>query len=471
MGGTALARTAVNVTVACPHMTILARLSLQARIGLLLNALLLLFALTLAGLAVQDARSSVREEMEAASKVTQQLLRFVVEREVPAGAPDEAERLVEVLRRLGRVRAQEIVLRSDGAVLYRSPSSTYKAGREAPQWFSGLIAPPLDALRLPVGALTLELRSNPSRAVIDAWDDTCLLLAVVGTLLLLVNLLVRRVVGRSLRGLQEIAAAMSTMEAGRLAARLPRLDTPELDRLGQVFNRMATALEASESENRQLNADQAVARLVEQRLVEERQAIARELHDELGQCVTAVRAIAMSIAHRTETTLPEVHGGALSIVTVAGSLYDAVHAIVARLRPAALARPGLSAGLREWLLGWQAAHPGREVRLSTHGDLAAVPARYEVAVFRIVQESLSNAVRHGSARCLRVRIESEAGRLSVAIGDDGCGFVPEAQTPRGFGLVGMEERVRDLGGCLRIDSRPGRGTEVLASFPHDGGEQ
>lgn len=454
----------------------LARLSLQARISLLLNALLVLFALTLAGLAVQNARSSVREEMEAASKVTQHLLRFVIEREARAdtlpGAPADGSRLVELLNRLGRVRAQEIFLfDAAGAALYRSPPPTYKAGRDAPQWFFDLIAPRVDGLRLPVGGLTLEVHANPSRAVVDAWDDTRLLAGIVGTLLVLINLLVRRLVSGSLRGLPKIAVAMSAMEAGQLTARLPPLDTPELDRLGQAFNRMAAALEASRTENRLLSADQAVAQLVQQRLDEERLAIARELHDELGQCVTAVRAIAMSIAHRTEKTLPEVHGGALSIVTVAGSLYDAVHAIVARLRPAALARLGLSEGLREWLLAWQAAHPGRQVELSTHGDLAGVPAKFEVAVFRIVQEALSNAVRHGSARHLRVHIESDADGLSVKVSDDGCGFAPGGHPARGFGLLGMEERARELGGSLQIDSRQGQGTQVLASFPREEEEQ
>lgn len=450
----------------------LARLSLQARIGLLLNALLLIFALTLAGLVVHHARSSVREEMAAASKVTQHLLRFVIEREAQREVPGERPPLVDLLRQLGRIRAQDIALLDPaGVVLYRSPPPSYKAGRDAPAWFFGLIAPPDDGLRLPVRGLTLEVRSNPSRAVIDAWDDTCLLLGVVGTLLVLINLLARRLISRSLSGLPKIARAMSAMESGQLAARLPRLDTPELDALGQAFNRMATALEASQTENRLLSADQAVRRLVEQRLDEERQAIARELHDELGQCVTAVRAIAMSIAHRTEKTLPEVHGGALSIVTVAGSLYDAVHAIVARLRPAALARLGLGAGLREWLVAWQAAHPGREVALITHGELAGVPAKFEVAVFRIVQEALSNAVRHGSARRLQVRIESSADGLSVAVGDDGCGFAADRQPARGFGLLGMEERARELGGSLHIESRQGQGTQVLATFPHAKEEQ
>lgn len=451
---------------------LLTRLTLQGRLGLVLNVLLLIFALILTSLVVLNARSSVREEMEAASKVAQHLLRFVIESESPDGRPLDAQRMVGMLNRLGRIRAHEVVLYAgDDAVLYQSPGATYKAGREAPAWFARLVAPPVAVLRVPVGPMTLAAHSNSSRAVLDAWDDTRVVLAVIGALLLLLNLVVRRLVRSSLAGLQQVAGAMSAMEAGQLAARLPPLDPPELAELGLAFNRMAAALEASQQQNRQLSADQAVARLVQQRLDEERLAIARELHDELGQCVTAVRAIAMSIANRTENSLPEVHGSALSIVTVAGSLYDAVHAIVARLRPAALARLGLADGLREWLSAWQAAHPGRELAFTACGDLGGVSARLEVAAFRIVQEALSNAVRHGSARHLQVHIEGVASGLLVAIDDDGCGFAADENPPRGFGLLGMEERARELGGRLQIDSRPGVGTRVQANFPREKEEQ
>ena len=228
---------------------------------------------------------------------------------------------------------------------------------------------------------------------------------------------------------------------------------------------MAAALEASREENRQLCLDQALARLVEERLDAERRAIGRELHDELGQCVTAIRAIALSIAGRTERELPEVHSGAQSIAAVAGSMYDAVHAIVVRLRPAALARLSLAAGLREWLRGWQANHPGHELQLSTAGQFDGVPANVELAVLRIIQEALSNAVRHSEARHLRIELVADNDRLAVCIEDDGCGFSPADEQGGSFGIVGMRERASELGGFLEIESLQGRGTRVRASFP------
>jgi two-component system sensor histidine kinase UhpB len=445
---------------------VLARISLKARINLLVSGLLGSFAIGLVLLALQDARSSVREEIEAANKVTHQLLRFVVEREMASTRNTRGEGLVAIVRGLGRVRAQEIsVIAPDGSLAYTSPPSPYKAGRDAPAWFARLLAPATTAWEVPVGDMVLHVRPNPSRAVLDAWDDLLVLFGGLAVLLVLANLLLHRLVSRSLGEMQQVISAMGDMAQGRLDARIPQLAVPELERLRSSFNAMASALEASRKENRQLAHDQALARAVQERLDAERRGIARELHDELGQCVTAIRAIALSIAGRAEQALPQVHGSALSIASVAGSMYDAVHAIVARLQPAVLARQGLAEGLREWLRGWQANHPGRELRLDIASVLGEVPPAVELAVLRIVQEALSNAVRHGEARHVAVRLGTEGARLVVRIEDDGCGFAAQELPAGHFGLSGMRDRASELGGVLEIDSQPGAGTRVRAEFP------
>jgi len=445
---------------------LLARISLKARINLLVSGLLGLFAVGLVALALQDARSSVREEIEAANKVAHQLLRFVVDRELAVTRSPHGEGLVAMVRGLGRVRAQEIsVIAPDGSLAYTSPPSPYKAGRDAPAWFVRLLAPATAAWEVQVGNMLLHVRPDPSRAVLDAWDELLVLFGVLGGLLLLANLLLHRLVSRSLGEMQQVISAMGVMAQGRLDARIPALAVPELERLRCSFNAMASALETSREENRQLAHDQALARAVQERLDAERRAIARELHDELGQCVTAIRAIALSIAGRAEQVLPQVHGSALSIASVAGSMYDAVHAIVARLQPAVLARQGLAAGLEEWLRGWQANHPGRELQFCLGGPLGEVPPATELAVLRIVQEALSNAVRHGEARHLRIHLEADQVRLLARIEDDGCGFVTAAQPAGHFGLSGMRERASELGGGLTIESTPGGGTRVSVEFP------
>lgn len=448
------------------------RTSLKTRLSLLVSALLCLFALALAALALLDARNSVHEEIEAASKVSRQLLGVVVERE--AGREQEADRsaapvsLLPVVQRLGRVRAQELVLFDQhGVERYRSPPSPYKAGRDAPHWFARLLTPPLEVQQLRFGQETLQIVADPSRAVLDAWDDLLIVFAGMVVFLLVVNLALRRLVERSLAGLDQVERAMAAMGRGQLGARLPPQPMPELASLCQSFNRMAAALEASRHENNVLTREQELARHTERRLDDERRAIARELHDELGQCITAIRSIALAIAQRCQANQPELADSARGIARVAGSMYDALHAIVARLRPAGLVRLGLVDGLREWLTGWQASHPGRDLRLAVSGELKGVNAALELAVLRIVQEALNNAIKHAQARLLQVELRAEGDRLTLTVEDDGCGFdaVHSSGNAAGFGLSGMHERALDLGGRLDIDSVCGRGTRLTACFP------
>lgn len=443
----------------------LGRASLKARLGLLVSALLGLFALALGGLALVDARNSVHEEIEAASKVSHQLLGLLVEREAQSAAS-----LLPVVQRLGRVRAQELVLfDAAGVESYRSPPSPYKAGRAAPEWFAHLLMPPLEVRRLRFGDETLQIVADPSRAVLDAWDQLLILFAGLTVFLLVVNLLLRRLVERSLGGLDEVERAMAAMAQGRLDARLPAQPLPELVSLCRAFNHMAAALETSQRVNGVLTQEQALARHTEQRLDDERRAIARELHDELGQCITAIRSIALVVA-RDPACPPTVAEHAQRIAEVAASMYDAVHAIVARLRPAALVRLGLAEGLRQWLAGWQVGHPGRDLQLAVRGELQQVDAALEVAVLRIVQEAINNAVKHTQARLLQVNLDANGERLTVVVEDDGGGFAPQpgptgTAAGHGFGLTGMRERARELGGRLDIDSVFGRGTRLTACFP------
>lgn len=437
--------------------------SLKTRLGVATSVLLALFGAALLALAIVDARNSVREEMEAGGRVARQLLGLVVIRESEGS-------LLPALSALGRVRAHEISLYGGGSELgslrYRSPPSPYKAGRDAPAWFAHLITPEVTPLRVRRGEEVLVLEPDPSRAVLDAWDELLVLVAILVVLLLAINVLLRRLVVRALAGLDDVVAAMAQMEQGRLDARLAPQSLPELESVRRGFNDMAAALQSSRAEVMALAHEQEIARRTEERLDDERRAIARELHDELGQCITAIRSFAVSIAAAARENQPELARRADQVGAVAASMYDAVHAIVARLRPAALVRLGLVDGLQEWLAGWQACHPGRELRLTVDDELDHLPPHVEVAVLRIVQEAINNAVKHARAGALEVALSAERGEVTVSVADDGCGFdAAAAESGSGFGLAGMRERAKELGGELLIESVAGAGTRLVASFP------
>ena len=156
--------------------------------------------------------------------------------------------MLSFLQGVGRVRSNDItLLDNDDRVLYSSPTSVYKAGRDAPDWFAGLVSPPPSQLSIAFPGGRLMVHSNASRAVLDAWDDFVLLMLSALGLLAVVNAGVFWLVGRSLNPLKQILAGLKKMEAGQFSARLPRFKLPEFGRVSNTFNSMADANAASGS--------------------------------------------------------------------------------------------------------------------------------------------------------------------------------------------------------------------------------
>ncbi len=161
---------------------------LRTRLNLVVSALSAAFVIVLIAAEVQSTRASVREEIEAANRVASQLLGRLAGVYSHVGGPDL---VLQFLQQLGRVRANEVSLRSaTGEILYRSPPAVYKAGREAPSWFARLLAPPPVTYSFPLrGGVLLEVQAQPSRAVLDAWDDITRLSAIAAAMFIMVNAL------------------------------------------------------------------------------------------------------------------------------------------------------------------------------------------------------------------------------------------------------------------------------------------
>ncbi len=193
---------------------------------------------------------------------------------------------------------------------------------------------------------------------------------------------------------------------------------------------------------------------------EERRAISRELHDEVGQSLSA-------IVMETDNLLDFDHAAEVR------SRLEAVHELAARtveetrnmsllLRPSMLDDFGLVPALQ-----WQARDAMRRTGLRVQVDAPemadGLPEEHKTCIYRIVQESLNNAARHAQASAVQVTVRRDAAQVLVSVQDDGSGF--DTKWTRGLGLLGMEERVRHLGGRFEIDSKPGRGTFIRAALP------
>ncbi|MDP2140677.1 MAG: PAS domain S-box protein [Gammaproteobacteria bacterium] len=569
-------------------------MGLRFRVNLAISLIGIIFVAAVAYILIDYKRRSINEEIDAGTRVTIQLLESIaINPATFQQGEDPLAGFVQYLRSVGRVRANEVRLFDNNNVLiYESPPSEYKQGRDAPQWFSKLVAPGTPEVRLilPVGSILVT--PDFSRSVLDAWDELSRYGLLIIVFFLILNYAVFRMLGRSLEPLQGILAAMSEMERGKLTSRLPNYDLPEFDAISHTFNRMAATLEEALSQNARLaliaqqssdaimirdldgiisfcnpaverlfgfsveemvgsSADTIVAQdcasqlaqiqtrvvnnksiehletrlrtkenkplevaisiaplidpgsnevigeiyairdmtehkqrmaaelelqqsrkftqLIQVKLEEERKTIARELHDELGQCVTAIRTIGTAITNRT-TEASETRQNAETIVEVATHIYDVVHSIIKQLRPSALDHLGLSDAITEIVERYRRQNPQLTIGLNLDGDLNRFDEKINITVYRVVQECLTNAVKHAEASEVMVEValtqsENSQERLEIRVADNGRGLGPEFTEGGRFGLLGIRERVQAFGGELVVDSDPAQGTSILAMLP------
>ncbi|KON80328.1 histidine kinase [Azoarcus sp. PA01] len=437
--------------------------TLGTRVSLVLIATLALIMLAGAGWWVRETRRAIHEEVRAASHVAQQWIDVLVS-ETLRDPIDGPARLMAHLRAVGRLRANQLeVIAADGTRSYLSPESTYKAGRFAPEWFSDWLAPAVAPRRFDAGAQLIVLRPDASRAILDAWDDLSTGLGSALALLLFIAFAARLALDRALAPLARIDAALTRGADGRFDIRLPGYRVVELDRLAGSYNRLADTLDQARAQNLRLEQDQAFARAVQVRLAEERRVIARELHDELGQAITAVRAISGAILQRCDDQ-PQIYGSAQAILAMTGQMQDGVRAILQRLRPAgAKGSSQLDRAVADYCRLWSGHHPHIHVDCVT-SPATATDEALGLTVLRLLQESLTNVARHAGASRVEVRLEFKPDAVALEVCDNGRGLAGEPGAGR-FGLAGMKERVAERRGELRFDTPPGGGLRVAALLP------
>lgn len=201
-------------------------------------------------------------------------------------------------------------------------------------------------------------------------------------------------------------------------------------------------------------------------IVEERNRLARELHDSVTQKLFGITLTAEAAATVVERDVVEAKAQLQRLQQLAREAMEELRSLIFELRPPALASEGLATALRKHVDVLQRVH-GNAVTFELEGDASANGSAGDADVLRIAQEALQNAMRHAQAERVDVRVEVRDGRLRLRVADDGAGFDPAdpALRARRLGLTSMEERARALGGRLTIASQPGQGTTVELEVP------
>jgi signal transduction histidine kinase len=276
------------------------------------------------------------------------------------------------------------------------------------------------------------------------------------------------------RQVKALAGASRKLAAGEMSARTGlQYESGELGQLAKTFDEMAIALEQRQAEREraemELKRSQELFRNLSAHLQvvreEERTRIARKIHDDLGQALTALK-IDLSWLDKKLANKQDLIGEKLqSMVTLINETVETVHNVSADLRPGILDDFGLPAAL-EWQAEEFQKRTGMECRTSVPAGEFDLNKEKSTNLYRIVQESLTNVIRHANATKVEINLHEEDGKLVLEVVDNGKGITKAAiSDSKSFGLIGIKERVHSLGGEVDIAGAPNEGTRLMVRIP------
>lgn len=435
-------------------------MSLRSTLVTSIIAVALITLLFGAAISYWHAQSKVSEEMEAA---------IVVGARISMNAVDDAEESADPSRRLHLLVADfngDRHLRArwlDTAGRVIASSSPAKPSEPVPEWFENIIRQPERSVtvKLPLafsGLGKFVLETDSRNEIAEVWQDIWNTLMIVGLLSGLVLGCVYWLVGRALRPLDKLAVSFAQISGSSIAPKIAETGPAELVQVYRGFNDMAERLTKMEDKNRRLTEQLSTVQ------EEERADLARDLHDEIGPFLFSADVDAAAIGRCTEAGKhEEIQSHVATLRDSIGHMQRHVKDLLGRLRSRGLVDVGLVDAVENLTSFWNARYPDVEF------DVAIIDGSYGEVVdqtaFRIIQESLSNAMRHGRAKHVEIEVARQNGGLAILVRDNGQGFT-KSDSSSGFGIVGMRERVAAFEGTLDVAERKdGNGVVVRAWLP------
>lgn len=276
------------------------------------------------------------------------------------------------------------------------------------------------------------------------------------------------------RRLGILANAAAEVEAGDYTVTVPTEIDDEVGKTAHAFNRMVAEVS---HRTRQLQQEKAKTQnlfnenrmLIHASLViqeEERKTLALELHDEMGQCLTAIQADAEIIRDITQGKDQRIETSANAIMDVSSRVYDVVHSMMRRLRPGVLDNLGLIEALKDEIAAWNSRNIETQCKFNYSGKLQNLDEHGNIMLYRIVQEGLTNISKHAAASHVLIEMHQLGKTLQLVINDNGKGIdLSPARSIKGLGLIGMRERVETIDGDFNIESAPGKGFCIKITVP------
>jgi two-component system, NarL family, sensor histidine kinase UhpB len=419
----------------------------------------LLALLLITARSVLGARTSMQEEIEFSRQIATQFIDLLPVLE----NPDEQRRAVSRLHsQLNRLETADRFAIDFSALEIEAGSRPGIAGSrlQAPPWFPRLLG--VDETRLTLqhvipGGQTLVIRVDPVGRINDFWEEIAHTVTTRLGSLVTIAMILYLLVGYWLRPINNILAALEQLVKGDYSRRIAPIQLGEINEVAQKINQLASVLGASKTENERLTRQ---AMSVQE---QERRFLAQELHDSLGQAVSAIKAMAVSIANRTRGSLPVIAESASNIEKISDDAYKSVRNLMAWLRPAVLDELGLMLALQQMVDDWNVHHEDTFCSLRLDTDLGGLKEQQQIQVYRIVQEALTNVAKHAEAARVSIVFSGQE-IITLMISDDGKGF-DGRRVRMGIGLSNIRDRANLLHGSFNVSSKRGKGTTLNLEFP------
>lgn len=436
-------------------------MSLRIRLNLLISVLFVSLFICSSFYIIANARTVVKNETESTAQLALQLIQIAIS----SSEPDRNSHteLLDKLSTLDKTRHLRIDIQSPSEVVSLIKRDDETRQIHSPAWFIKLVKPPQVELRRwiyspmipPTGII---IQTDPIDEIEEIWAEVKSVLSFLFMFILLSNILVYLAVGYYLSPIDKILDALSIIEKGNYKIKLPGFRLPELDRISRQFNHMVGVLSASRTENKLLT--QQSLQIQE----EERRHLAQELHDELGQTLTAIKAVAVSIKSDGRIKSDHIDNSVKTIVEYSDHIYKVAKNMMHRLRPSVLDEFGLIRALQNMIDDWNSRQDDVFCHFQFEKISDNLSGSLKINLFRIVQESLTNVLKHAAASEVTIDIKQFNNVIELVMHDNGKGLAA-GSTHSGLGMLGINERVEMHKGKLELTSAVGQGLRIEITIP------
>lgn len=338
-----------------------------------------------------------------------------------------------------------------------------------PGWFQKLVTPGVmthnKVIATHIGNVRAVIHSDPSVEIMRSWETAKALFWLILLQALLVSMLMHFVITRAFLSVPKIIEGLSLLEKKQFDNRLPVMNVPEFTHISEAINHTASALEKISNENRELITQS--LKIQE----EERQTLARELHDELGQSLIAIKMTASSI----ESNDKIIVNARDSIISICDHVFTEIRSMMRKLRPTVLDELGLVAAVQDMTTVWNNQNKIDTFQLDLDESVEDCCSSVRIHIYRIIQEALNNISKHSGADTVEINLQMITDKegtqdknkhpwIRLQIRDNGRGF-DDSQDSLGFGLLGLRERVAILNGEFELKTQPDKGVSIILLIP------